>query len=240
MLLQVPSHFYSFSFALKSDWSQVYARQPEIRAYFRQIADQHDIPSRVVFGSQVLGAEWDESTATWVVHIENLDSNTRYDKRCRVLISAIGALSIPKKCDIPGVGSFKGQVFHSAEWDHTFDWKAKKVGTCISGFPNFFMMMGPNTVTGHLSVIYTVECQINFTMRIIKPILKSMQSPQAVLRTRSPVDKVVVSATSQRRDNDWIQEKAKELVWATGCTSWFIDPQTGRITQMYPDWQYKF
>lgn len=101
-------------------------------------------------------------------------------------------------------------------------------------------MMGPNTVTGHLSVIYTVECQINFTMRIIKPILKSMQSPQAVLRTRTPVDKVVVSATSQRRDNDWIQEKAKELVWATGCTSWFIDPKSGRNTQMYPDWQYKF
>lgn len=82
-----------------------------------------------MFGSQALGAEWDESTATWVVHIENLDNNTKYDRRCRVLISAVGALSIPKKCDIPGVESFRGHIFHSAEWDHTFDWKAKKVVT---------------------------------------------------------------------------------------------------------------
>lgn len=113
-------------------------------------------------------------------------------------------------------------------------------GTCLAGFPNFFMMMGPNTVTGHLSVIYTVECQINFTMRVIKPIIQSMQPSKPFLPFRSSLDKVVVSAQAQRQDNTWIQEKAKELVWATGCTSWFIEPKTGRNTQMYPDWQYKF
>lgn len=114
-------------------------------------------------------------------------------------------------------------------------------GTCVSGFPNFFMLMGPNTVTGHLSVIYTVECQINFTIRVIRPLIQSMRSPRTLLpRARARVDKVAVLANAHRLDNDWIQRKAKELVWATGCTSWFIDPKTGRNTQMYPDWQYRF
>lgn len=102
-------------------------------------------------------------------------------------------------------------------------------------------MMGPNTVTGHLSVIYTVECQINFTMRVIEPLIRSMQPPRIFFpRLRLPLDKVVVSAKAQVEDNIWIQAKAKELVWATGCISWFIDPKTGRNTQMYPDWQWKF
>lgn len=114
-------------------------------------------------------------------------------------------------------------------------------GTCLSGFPNFFMMMGPNTITGHLSVIYTVECQINFTMRLIRPIIASTsQSRSWFWGTSYTCDKIGVTAEAERADNDWIQRKAKELVWNTGCTSWFIDPKTGRNTQMYPDWQYKF
>lgn len=103
------------------------------------------------------------------------------------------------------------------------------------------MMMGPNTITGHLSVIYTVECQINFTMRIIRPLLQSRSAKSRYLSIlQKPFDKVTVTAAAQKQDNDWIQEKARDLVWNTGCTSWFIDPTTGRNTTMYPDWQYKY
>jgi len=41
----------------------------------------------------------------------------------------------------------------------------------VPGFPNMFMLMGPNTVTGHYSVIYTSECAINFTIRIARLVL---------------------------------------------------------------------
>ena len=103
------------------------------------------------------------------------------------------------------------------------------------------MMMGPNTITGHLSVIYTVECQINFTIRVIKPLLQSRGARSRYLPgLRKQFDKVTVTSSAQKRDNDWIQEKAQGLVWNTGCTSWFIDPKTGRNTTMYPDWQYKY
>lgn len=103
--------------------------QPEIQVYFRQLADEYDIPSHVKFESQVLGAQWDNKTATWVVDIEDLKTKRRYTKRCKILISSVGALSVPKKCEIPGAENFKGRLFHSAEWDHTFDWKGKRVVT---------------------------------------------------------------------------------------------------------------
>lgn len=77
-------------------------------------------------------------------------------------------------------------------------------------------------------MIYTTECQINFTLRVLQPILKCQ------------ADIVEVTAEAEKRDINRVQEKARELVWATGCTSWFIDEKTGRNTIMFPDWQYKF
>lgn len=101
-------------------------------------------------------------------------------------------------------------------------------------------MMGPNTVSGHLSVIYTTECQINFTMRVIAPIIHSLRQSSLLPQISTPVDRVVVTSEAVRRDDSWVQSQAKKIVWSTGCSSWFVDPRTGRNTQMYPDWQWKF
>jgi hypothetical protein len=95
-------------------------------------------------------------------------------------------------------------------------------------------MMGPNTATGHLSVIYTTECQVNFSLCLLKPILQ-----EASVFTSS-ADTVTVTAAAERRDNDWIKSESARLVWASGCTSWYIDPKTGRNTMLYPSWQFEY
>ncbi len=101
--------------------------------------------------------------------------------------------------------------------------------------------MGPNTLSGHLSVIYTTECQINFTLRVIRPILSALKASRSKLPSlRQASDIVAVKAAAEQRDIDAVQEKAKGVVWASGCSSWFIDTRTGRNTIMYPDWQYKY
>lgn len=112
-------------------------------------------------------------------------------------------------------------------------------GTCLSGFPNFFIMMGPNTVSGHLSVIFTTECQINFALRAMDPVLKSLHPPlwAELVNYRYP-DSVVVRDDAERADVEWADNKAAKLVWATGCTSWAIDEKTGRNTAMYPDCEF--
>lgn len=129
-----------------------------------------------------------------------------------------------------------------SQWDKVSEGAASSYfGTCLSGFPNFFMMMGPNTLSGHLSVIYTTECQINFTLRVIKPILRALSASRSVLPSIGSVDDIVeVKSDAEKRDIDTVQEKARKLVWATGCTSWFIETKSKRNTIMFPDWQYRF
>jgi hypothetical protein len=98
--------------------------------------------------------------------------------------------------------------------------------------------MGPNTLSGHLSVIYTTECQIGFIIRAVRPILAGLDSNRLI--GREYPDSVAATDIAERRDVRYVDEKAAKLVWASGCSSWFIDENTGRNTIMYPDYQFKF
>lgn len=139
-------------------------------------------------------------------------------------------------------------------------------GTSISGFKNFFVMMGkahqdlqqthndelssltpisiilgPNTVTGHLSVIYTVECQINYVLRLIEPILHSGTQTNGLLSSPdTPITSVNVKPSAAVQDSQWMQARLKKLVWASGCTSWALDPKTNLNIAMYPQYQFLF
>ena len=121
---------------------------------------------------------------------------------------------------------------HLSKWNKTSQGVAQAYfGTVVPHFPNFFILMGPNSVTGHLSVIYTVECQINFTLRLLDPIFKSLPSYQSrsfipQVLTPSPAT-VEVKPEAAIADSQWIQAAAKKLVWASGCVNWAVDPKTG-------------
>jgi hypothetical protein len=101
-----------------------------------------------------------------------------------------------------------------------------------------------NTVTGHLSVIYTVECQIDFTLRLIDPILRTLPSS----RSRSLLPRFLTPSTptievkreAAVADSAWTQQKAKHLVWSSGCVNWAVDPKTGLNNMMYPDYQFLY
>ncbi|KAJ8126193.1 hypothetical protein O1611_g7445 [Lasiodiplodia mahajangana] len=421
---------------------EIYEKSSHIGGTCEQVRHQ----KHARFRSIVTSANWDEESGTWLVSVKDLETSETYDRRCKILVSAVGALSKPKGCDIPGASSFHGPMFHTAEWDHSFDWKGKELvvigngcsatqvvpavsegdkavkkvvqfarqaqwiferpnpeytslfkwtmrwvpfamrgyralqnfytefdfqsfpiesgaplrkmyadyqgayirrtapkkyldflvpkteigckrrvmdtyyldclhrdnvelvyedpieeivedgvrtksgrvvdadaivlangfealdalstlnihgegglsiadhwdtfsegapssyfGTCLSGFPNFFILMGPNTASGHGSVAYTSECQISFTLRLIKPILKALKAE----RSRLPVigrktDIVTVRPEAEQADIDTTQDKLKTLIWSSGCTSWALDPRTGRNLTMYPDFQTKY
>ncbi|KAK5004579.1 hypothetical protein LTR60_006512, partial [Cryomyces antarcticus] len=123
----VASHFYSYSFALNPNWSQKYSMREEIQTYFRSIAEQYQIVPHIRFHSTVETALWDKTTATWLVTVKNQKTKEIRQRRCKILVSAVGALSVPKECEVAGAESFKGSLFHSAKWDHAFDWEDKEV-----------------------------------------------------------------------------------------------------------------
>ncbi|MBF6352164.1 NAD(P)/FAD-dependent oxidoreductase [Nocardia flavorosea] len=121
----VPSPLYSYSFEPKPDWPQRYSGQAAIHEYLRGVAGRHELLDRIEFGTEVTEAVFDEKTGRWTV--TTADDATHH---ADVLISAVGQLSRPQYPSIPGVGSFAGESFHSAMWDHEVNLAGKRVA-CI-------------------------------------------------------------------------------------------------------------
>ncbi len=123
----VPSHVYSFSFAPNPEWSTTYSPQPEIRAYIRDVAERKGLLQHIRFGCEVSEASWNASEQRWVL------ATSRGTLRARVLIAAPGPLSEPQIPQLPGLGRFEGEVFHSARWNHGYDLEGKRVAVVGTG-----------------------------------------------------------------------------------------------------------
>jgi cation diffusion facilitator CzcD-associated flavoprotein CzcO len=101
--------------------------RPEIQAYFRSVAEKYRVVEHVRFHSIVEKAAWNDFDNVWEATILNLQTKERTTRRAKVLVSGVGSLSVPKTCDLPGVDTYEGKLFHSAQWDHSFDWNDKDV-----------------------------------------------------------------------------------------------------------------
>jgi cation diffusion facilitator CzcD-associated flavoprotein CzcO len=124
----VQSHLYSFSFEPNPEWTRMFARQPEIRAYLQRCADKYALRPHIQFGAEVVSARYDDARAMW-------DVTTRDGRvfSARVLISGMGGLSNPAFPKIPGLETFKGKAFHSAQWDHEYKLAGKRVAVIGTG-----------------------------------------------------------------------------------------------------------
>jgi cation diffusion facilitator CzcD-associated flavoprotein CzcO len=123
----VPSHLYSYSFARNPDWSRAYGDREEILAYLRSTVDEHGVERHVRFGTEVLGAEWDDEAGRWRIE------TSKGPLTARVLITAMGPFDDPKMPDIPGRERFAGTAFHSAHWDHDHDLSGERVAVIGTG-----------------------------------------------------------------------------------------------------------
>ncbi len=118
----VMSHLYSFSFELNPEWSQRYARQPEIRDYLERCAKKYGLDAHLRLGAGVRSAVWDEREAVWRMTLVDgavVEAN--------VVISAVGMFNEPSWPEIDGLDDFGGTVFHSARWPDGVDLEGKRV-----------------------------------------------------------------------------------------------------------------
>jgi cation diffusion facilitator CzcD-associated flavoprotein CzcO len=124
----VPTPLYSFSFAPNPDWSHLYARHEELRAYLEACTDRFGVRDHLRFGMDVTGAAWDEDRRRWIVEVAGEPAMTG-----RVLIGGFGGLSRPAYPAIAGLEDFAGHLFHSAQWEHGVDLRGKRVGVIGTG-----------------------------------------------------------------------------------------------------------
>lgn len=108
----VPSHLYSFSFALKPDWSRKFALQAEILAYFETCAARFGLGLHLRAGLVVKSLTFDTEQGRWQVSFADGRQIS-----ARVVISAVGQLSEPFTPQIEGLSDFAGPVMHTARWD---------------------------------------------------------------------------------------------------------------------------
>ncbi|HZP11612.1 MAG TPA: NAD(P)/FAD-dependent oxidoreductase [Nevskiaceae bacterium] len=124
----VPSHLYSFSFEPHYPWSRAYGPQKDIFAYQHMVAKKYGILGKIRFGREVLGAEFDEARGVWTIWFSD---ETSFE--AHVLISAVGQLHRPSFPPVEGIEKFKGVQFHSANWNHDFEFFGKTVASIGTG-----------------------------------------------------------------------------------------------------------
>ncbi|KAI0894316.1 FAD/NAD(P)-binding domain-containing protein [Annulohypoxylon nitens] len=129
----VPSHFYSFSFALNPDWSKPLAEQGEILEYMNSVVDRFDLRPHILFETVCTGARWIDVDSTWEVSLQNVKTGHKYTRKVRIFVAGTGFFSRPKYSRIEGMDSFKGEIMHTAQWDHDYDIRGKKVAVIGNG-----------------------------------------------------------------------------------------------------------
>lgn len=122
----VPSRWYSFSFALKADWKHRFSYGPDIQAYLETVASDFGVTKAVKFNTAVTELRYE--APCW--HLAT--SAGEYEKY-DVVIAATGILHQPVYPNIEGLDTFTGNAFHSARWDHSVDLAGKRVGIIGTG-----------------------------------------------------------------------------------------------------------
>ena len=101
------------------------------------------------------------------------------------------------------------------------------LGTTVAGFPNLFLLVGPNLGPGHTSVVFYAESQVRY-------ILETLKTLEREGSTSFEVRKDVQDAF-----NAVLQERMRGTVWTTGgCNSWYLD-ETGRNTTLWPGFSWE-
>lgn len=122
---------YPFSEELQQewDWTERYAPQPEILRYINHVADRFELRNDIQLDTRVASATYDDVARRWTVtSLKGESFDAQY------LILATGCLSIPQAPKIPGLDSFKGRWYHSANWPKEgADLAGKKVGLVGTG-----------------------------------------------------------------------------------------------------------
>ncbi|MFZ5723077.1 MAG: flavin-containing monooxygenase [Pseudomonadota bacterium] len=110
------------------------------------------------------------------------------------------------------------------------DWKdlpQAYYGTTVSGYPNMFQLVGPNTGLGHNSIIFMIESQVHYILECMR------------LVREQGADYINLHADAQREFNDRLQRDLEGTVWHSGCQSWYQQAD-GRNPTLWPHSTWKF
>jgi cation diffusion facilitator CzcD-associated flavoprotein CzcO len=101
---------------LQQFWPNQWAGGAIIHKYFKQVAIDYGIDKKTRLNTEFLSAEWRETTNRWHYSAKDLKTGNVFRGSCKILVAAIGALTLPKVVSIPGKDEFEGKIMHTGAW----------------------------------------------------------------------------------------------------------------------------
>jgi cation diffusion facilitator CzcD-associated flavoprotein CzcO len=131
--VDLPSIDYSYSFSPEVEqewtWSEEFAAQPELLAYFNFVADRLDLRKHYQFNTRIVRAVWDEARKLWSVTTDRGET-----VEATYCVMATGPLSVPRDPEIPGIERYTGELLRAGRWPHhPVSYEGKRVGVIGTG-----------------------------------------------------------------------------------------------------------
>ncbi|MGV2984227.1 flavin-containing monooxygenase [Microbacterium sp. AGC85] len=125
------SKYYSLSFAINPEWTNSHPEGDEFREYLEGVAKENEVYDKITFNAEVTAMEWDDEAGHWTVTY--VQDGTEHQVTATAVLTAAGYLTRPVLPQVPGVDTFSGESFHSAEWRDDYDFTGKRVAVIGTG-----------------------------------------------------------------------------------------------------------
>ena len=130
--VDVPNHFYSYSFEPNPGWPHYYSGRDTLHRYLKECARKYRVDEHIRFCTEVESSEYSVADQGWTVNVRSADGGTE-QLRANVVVSAVGQLNRPHIPALEGLDDFDGPAFHSARWRHDVDLTGQRVGVVGTG-----------------------------------------------------------------------------------------------------------
>lgn len=165
----------------------------------------------------------DKSDGIEEIREHSICTSTGQDVETDVIIYATGFDATDGLISYPVCGR-NGQSLS----DFWFDYPRAYLGTSVPGFPNFFIVTGPNTGIGHTSAIFMIESQLKYILQSIDAVLSNGRKGLEVRKK------------AEQEYTDRIHSEMQRTVWHQGgCHSWYKS-RSGKVIAMFPGFSFSF
>lgn len=141
----VPSHMYTYSFRRNPDWDHRMAHGDQIQRYFEDVASEYDVTDKVRYGEALEESHY--RAGKW-----HLSTSKGKQFSVDFVVAATGILHHPAYPDIGGLDSFRGEMWHTARWNHDVDLTGKRVGVIGTGSTAAQVISEISKTAGELTV----------------------------------------------------------------------------------------
>jgi 4-hydroxyacetophenone monooxygenase len=149
--LDTPNFAYSYSFAQNPYWPHEFSERDAILSYYTTLADRFGVRDCIELETEVTSATYNHELGKWRLVSRNAQGNIS-EHEFDAVISAVGQLNRASYPDLPGMDSFAGDAWHTAEWNHAVDLRGQRVAVVGTGASAYQVIPAIQPEVGALTV----------------------------------------------------------------------------------------